>query len=193
MINNKADYLAYLMQDSIANYRSSIKERIHGDECWKFIVCLRRKEYYSTKHGIEKYLFMPLMLFNNFRLHSLAVKCGYSIPANICGKGLALPHRGTIVINGNARIGENCRIHQGVTIGSTSGSVEAAKIGNNVFIGAGAVIVGDITIADDVSIGANAVVTKSITEKGTTWAGIPAKKVSDKDSHQNLAPKLFEE
>ena len=64
-------------------------------------------------------------------------------------------------MNSNAVIGDNCRIHQGVTIGSTGGSDASAKIGNNVFIGAGASIIGDIEIADDVSIGANAVVTKS--------------------------------
>ena len=85
-----------------------------------------------------------------------------------CGKGLALPHRVTIAINGATKIGENCRIHQGVTIGSTSGSMESAVIGNNVFIGSGANIIGGLSIADDVAIGANAVVVKTINEAGTT-------------------------
>lgn len=107
------------------------------------------------------------------------------------GKGLSLPHKGTIVINTTAQIGENCRIHEGVTIGSTNGSKIAATIGNNVFIGSGAKIIGDIHIADDVAIGANAVVVKSIYESGTTWAGNPARKVSDNNSHSNLAPGLF--
>ena len=86
----------------------------------------------------------------------------------------------------------NCRIHEGVTIGSTSGSKQAAIIGNNVFIGSGAKIIGAITIADDVAIGANAVVVKDILEPGTTWAGNPARKISDRNSHSNLAPKLFQ-
>jgi serine O-acetyltransferase len=72
-----------------------------------------------------------------------------------------------------------------VNIGSTNGS-KAPKLGNNVFIGTGAKIIGDITIADNVAIGANAVVVKSITEPGTTWGGIPAKKISDHDSRSNM-------
>lgn len=114
--------------------------------------------------------------------------CGFTIPINVCEKGIALPHRGTIVINTTARIGENCRIHQGVSIGSTNGSKKSAIIGKNVFIGSGAQIIGEVIIEDDVAIGANAVVTRSILEKGTTWGGIPAKKISDKNSHMNLCP-----
>lgn len=104
--------------------------------------------------------------------------------------GLALAHPGTIVINGNAKIGKNCRIHEGVTIGATNGSGDSAIIGDNVFIGTGAKIIGKVSIADDVAIGANAVVVKSILEAGTTWAGIPAVKISEKNSHSNLSPLL---
>lgn len=43
---------------------------------------------------------------------------------------------------------------------------------------------GNIVIADDVAIGANVVVVKSITEAGTTWAGVPARKISDNNSHK---------
>lgn len=51
-----------------------------------------------------------------------------------------------------------------------------------IVIGSGARIIGPITIADDVVIGANAVVTHSITEKGITVAGNPARKISDRSS-----------
>ena len=53
-------------------------------------------------------------------------------------------------------------------------------------------MVGAVRIADDVSIGAGAVVTKDITEAGTTWAGVPARKISDNDSHSNLCQALFQ-
>jgi serine O-acetyltransferase len=71
-----------------------------------------------------------------------------------------------------------------VTIGAqgsydTSG---APQIGNRVYIGSGARVIGNIKIADDVVIGANAVVTKDILESGTTWAGIPARKIANKGS-----------
>ena len=38
----------------------------------------------------------------------------------------------------------------------------------------------NVKIADGVIIGANAVVTKDITEAYTSWAGVPAKKISNK-------------
>ena len=192
MIQSREELRNYIKADVAANWREDTKVKIFGDDGWNFIVTLRKKEYYeSFSTGKKICCFIPVIV-NKIRLYRLAVKCGYTIPANVCGKGLGLPHRGTIVINTTARIGMNCRIHEGVTIGSTSGSKQAAIIGNNVFIGSGAKIIGAITIADDVAIGANAVVVKDILEPGTTWAGNPARKISDRNSHSNLAPKLFQ-
>lgn len=193
MILTKDDYINYVKCDACANWRTTCRAKLFGDESWKFILCMRRLEYWKTFSGIKKVLFVFPVMLNKLRFHRLSVLNGYSIPIGVCGKGLALPHRGTIVINREVKIGENCRIHQGVTIGSTSGSTKAARIGNNVFIGANASIIGDIDIADDVAIGANSVVTKSIKESKTTWGGIPARKISENDSHSNLSPLLFEE
>jgi serine O-acetyltransferase len=123
--------------------------------------------------------------------HKYSVKLGFSIPLNVFGPGLSIAHYGTIVVSDAAKVGKNCRIHEGVNIGATNGSFKAPEIGDNVFIGTGAKIIGDITIADDVAIGANAVVVKSILEKGVTYGGVPAKKISANNSHANLAPKLF--
>ena len=53
-------------------------------------------------------------------------------------------------------------------------------------------MIGNICIAPDVAIAANAVVVTNIQEAGTTWGGIPAKKISNKDSHDNLNPKVFD-
>ena len=71
------------------------------------------------------------------------------------------------------------------------GGNAAATIGDNVFIGTGAKIIGDITIANDVAIGAGAVVTKDILEAGITVAGVPAKKVSDHNSHSFIDPRVI--
>ena len=110
------------------------------------------------------------MQFNKF-----SYKLGYTIPLNVIGSGLALPHYGTIVINSKSKIGKNCRIHVGVNIGANGGSNAAPQIGDDVYIGPGAKIIGDIIIADGVIIGANAVVCKSIDFPNTVWAGVPAK------------------
>ena len=192
MIRTKQDLKAYLLADAMANGRSSTKASFFGDEIWKFIVALRRAEFYTNRTGFSKKLTLPCRIFYKFKLHHLGLKLGYSIPINVVGKGFAPVHYGTIVIAAGATVGENCRIHEGVTIGATNGSAKAATIGNNVFLASGAKIIGEVTIADDVAIAANAVVTKSITEAGTTWGGVPAKKISDNDSHSNLSKLLFE-
>lgn len=89
---------------------------------------------------------------------------------NCFGKGLSISHIGTIVVNHEARIGENCRLHVCVNIGTGS-----PQIGNNVYIGPGAKIFGRIKIADSIKIGANAVVNKDFLIKGKTIVGVPAK------------------
>lgn len=180
MVNSKKQLNFYLSQDALATGRSSTKAHLFGDEIWKWQICLRKLEYHTnTGHRI-------LSLLYRFRFHHLSIKLGYEIPINICEEGLSLPHRGSIVIGHGAKIGKFCRIQEGVTIGATNGSNNCAVIGNNVFIASGAKIIGDIFVASDVAIGANAVVTKNIAEPGTTWGGIPAKKISDNNSHSNL-------
>jgi len=180
MITTNKDLKYYLEQDAIALYREKQKQpKLFGDELWKFQIILRKAEYYTNSYRIyKKSIYLLHYAWYRFLLHKRSIKLGFSIPINVFGPGLSIAHYGTIVISPAAKIGKNCRIHDGVNIGSTSGSHLAPQIGNNVFIGTGAKIIGDITIADDVSIGANAVVVRSISEKGVTYGGIPAKKLA---------------
>lgn len=55
------------------------------------------------------------------------------IPLNVFGPGLYIAHFGSIVVNGNARVGENCRIQESTTIGATNGATTAPYLGNNIF------------------------------------------------------------
>ena len=101
-------------------------------------------------------------------MNHLICACSVSIDAEI-GDRTVFYHRGIgCVVHPKAVIGEDCKIFQGVTIGSKWSKAsclgEAPRIGNNVMIGAGAVILGDITIGDNSIIGANAVVTHSVPE-----------------------------
>ena len=109
--------------------------------------------------------------------------CDFKIKTEI-GKGLHIPHPIGIVINGKAKIGNNCTIMQQVTIGNKLNDDKIPEIGNNVFIGAGAKIIGNIKIEDNVIIGANAVVTKSI-PKNCIVAGIPAKIIRKRNETTN--------
>lgn len=82
------------------------------------------------------------------------------------GPGLFLPHtQGTVI--GAARIGSNCTIYQGVTIGARELDMDFSLerrpvIGDGVLIGAGAKVLGPIEIGADVRIGSNANVVTSL-------------------------------
>ncbi len=194
MITTKEELNYYILQDAISSKRSGkyfIKPRLFGDEIWKFQLILRKTEYYfNLYNSSKKHLFIPYIWYR-YLFHKTSVKLGFSIPLNVFGPGLAIPHYGTITVNSMAKVGKNCRLHEGVNIGATNGSKKAPCIGDNVFIGTGAKIIGDIVIADNVVIGANAVVVKSITESGGTYGGVPAKKISSNDSHMHLPSELF--
>lgn len=191
MIDSKQAYQYYLEQDRIALGRKRDRHpRLFGDEIWKLEILLRRVEYdRNCRHGAAGKL---IGKWHKMRFHRLSVRLGMTIPPGVFGPGLSIPHYGTIVVHGNARAGRNCRLQEGVTIGATNGSHEAAVIGDNCYFGSGAKVIGAVRIADDVAIGANAVVTRNITEPGTTWAGIPARKISGQNSHSNLCRALFE-
>ena len=147
----------------------------------RYQLALRRAEYYTNCK--KSFISKPFVLYFRLRHRILGNKCGYSIPLNTCGKGLNLAHVGTVIINANAKIGDYCRIHADVNIGTSAGSGDQApEIGNCVYIGPGAKIFGKIAIADGIAIGANAVVNKSFLTPGITIAGIPAKQISEKGS-----------
>lgn len=85
------------------------------------------------------------------------------------------------MVNHEAKIGNNCNINHGVTIGTTYGGQYPGTpiIHNNVYIGPGAKIIGGITIGSNVAIGANCVVTKPISDNGVV-VGVPGKIISYK-------------
>ena len=189
MIKSKDDLKYYLEQDRIALYKKTKRPRPAGDEIWQYEILLRKTEYVlNCKRGAVGKL---MGTWYHYRLRKLGRRlCGFHIPPNTFREGLSIAHWGPIVVHPSARIGKNCRIQQSVTIGATNGGTQAAVIGDNVFIGPCSSIIGEVTIADDIAIGAGSVVTKSFTESGITIGGVPAKKISDNNSHSNLAPGL---
>lgn len=149
-----------------------------------FMFLLRAKEW-TVNARVPAILRLSVAVM--FRRQS--VRLGFSIPPNTFGPGLAIVHYGPIVVNGNARIGANCRTHVCVTIGGGGGLVDpqavcglAPVLGDNVYIGSGAKIFGPIRIADHCAIGANAVVNSSFEKPGCSIAGVPARVISDKGS-----------
>lgn len=189
MIKSKQEYKYYLEADRIALGKKRKKPRLFLDEVWVFQRLLRKVEYY--KNCKNSYFYRPYYYYLYLKYHLLGIFLGFLIEPNVFGPGLSISHPGTIVVNGNARVGENCRIHVCTVIGTKAGAGYedlTPKIGNNVYIGPGAKIFGDIEIADGIAIGANSIVNKSFTEPNIGIAGIPAKKINDRGS-ENLVPK----
>lgn len=155
------------------------------DNIWKYEILLRKCEYYNNSK--RTLLHKILYAFYHLRRRMLGQKLGYTIGMNVFGPGLGLAHYGTIVINGNARFGKNCRVHQGVTVGSTNGSTEAPQVGDNCFLGSGCSVIGNIKLGNNVAVGAGAVVVNTFDEDNITLGGVPAKVISKKGSHENLS------
>jgi serine O-acetyltransferase len=107
-----------------------------------------------------------------WRLQVRAMRLGYTIPVNVVGPGLKLPHWGTVVISAQARVGPGCTIHPGVSIGLHHG--RAPTLGARVYVGPGAKVFGALHVGEGAVIGANAVVTSDV-EAGASVVGIPAR------------------
>lgn len=192
MIKSKRELKMYLEQDRLALHCQRKKPTLFGDAIWKYEIRLRRTEWYWYS---GKYLRNPLnaarFLFSKRLLNRKAMKLGFSIPLNVFREGLSIAHYGTIVVNSHALVGCNCRIQEGVNLGSTGGTDAAPRVGSNVFIGTGAKLIGGIQVADNVAIAANAVVVKDIVEPNTTWGGVPAKKLSNHGAKAFIDHRVF--
>ena len=181
MIRNYTEYREYVTEDMhhFFSHRPTAAERAQNP-IWRYQRLLRRCEWIRNSWRLPASV-NPCYIFNKIRLRRLGIRLGFSISENTCGKGLSLPHYGSIIIHPDCRIGENCRIHAGVNIGSDARGDGVPRIGNNVYIGPGAKLFGDITIGNNCVIGANAVVNKSFPE-GVSVGGVPACVISEKDS-----------
>lgn len=103
---------------------------------WHFQKRLRKTEYLINSGHVLRGAFSSILLTR------LKIKTGFNIPINSCGKGLKLMHLGSVLINGNSDIGEDCSIHINTSIVAGGRNNGAPIIGNHCVIGVGAVILG---------------------------------------------------
>lgn len=167
MIDSRRDLKFYIKEDQKANLG-------FNGICVKYLKLLRKTEFhFNCKHKIRFKIASTM-----FKL--LSIFTGIYIPINTFGYGLGLFHYGAIVVNPTARFGNYCVIQNCVNV--------AANVcgGDYIYLAPGAKINENKMIADHVIIGTNAVVTHDCLEKSSTYAGVPARKISEKGFYPNF-------
>jgi serine O-acetyltransferase len=128
----------------------------------RFMLALRLATYLRRGGGPAR---LPALLLGLW-LTRAKWRFGFDLhPDTEIGPGLLLSgHPGGIVVNSEARIGRNCNLGHGVTLGKTNRGERAGVpvLGDRVWVGAGARIVGRVTIGDGAVIGPNAVITTDV-------------------------------
>ncbi len=121
-----------------------------------------------------------------FRLVETAV--GISLPKSaVIGPGLRIWHFGGIFLHPAVRIGKNCTLRQGVTIGNRVADGPVPVIGDDVDFGAYAQVLGDVRIGNGCHIGAMSVVLCDVPD-GATAVGVPARVIQKFDATQAAKP-----
>lgn len=124
-------------------------------------IIYRKAHFYSSQSGIMNRI---LGIYYRYKLNVVSRKYLFQIPYSVTiGKGFNFVHFGRVIVAPSVKIGRNCNLFTGVTIGSTVRYMGGVKmgvptIGNDVWIGPNAVIVGKVNIDDNVLIAANSYV-----------------------------------
>lgn len=139
-----------------------------------------KKYYKSHKYALNNRKILAFYYrYKNLKKYGCVIS-----PYCDIGKNLSLPHPLSVVIGGynnsnHVKIGDNCTIYQGVTIGQSND--EFPIIGNNVTIYSGAKVIGNVKVGNNVIIGANAVVINDIPDNCVV-AGVPAKVIKEMEA-----------
>jgi serine O-acetyltransferase len=148
---------------------------------FKYFVIIRLLQGIN-RHSILR---LPLVLLKRRYMF----KYGFQISdRTVIGHGFFLGHFGNVVINPDVKIGNNCNISHGVTIGKTNrGKLKGSPTLNDlVWVGTNSVIVGNITIGSNVLIAPNSYINFSIPNNSIV-VGNPGKiKYSENPTHNYI-------
>lgn len=124
---------------------------------------------------------------NFFRnLIFLISRCYIPSSAEI-GEGTIFGYGGMcLVIHANAKVGKNCVIGHGVTIGAAEGFAgrlanKCPEIGDNCYIATGSKILGDIKVGNNCTIAAGAIVLKDVPDNAVI-VGVPGRIIKMNES-----------
>lgn len=91
------------------------------------------------------------------------------------GPGLRLQHPFNIVIGPGARIGRNCILFNGVTLGNARPDILVTRmpvVGDGCILGTGAKILGAVAVEEGLLVGANVLVRKDLARGGDYFANL---------------------
>lgn len=108
-------------------------------------------------------------------------------PAAVIGRRFFIDHGMGVVIGETAKIGDDCTLYHGVTLGGTTWNKgkRHPTLGNNVVIGAGGKVLGPIKVGDGARIGSNSVVVQEV-PVGATVVGIPGRIVQESKPSERM-------
>lgn len=140
-----------------------------GLRAFRIVYLYRKRHEHKAKRHLLRYKFWSLIMLQ------LEKDIHFDESAEI-GNGLKIIHCVGLVI-APAKIGDNCTIHQNVTVGHNykkNGKNFYPVIGNNVTLACGSAVLGPVTIGNNVLIAANAVVVSDVPDNCVV-GGVPAK------------------
>lgn len=142
-------------------------------ESFHYLFWFRVGSHILRRKGlINKVLLRFIKMKHRHNCHRLGIQIELGTKI---GPGFHFGHYSNIVITCKAKIGSNCTIHQGVTIGRTFNDGSGApNIGNNVIIFPNSILIGGVSVGDNAIISAGSIVIKDVESK-TVVGGNPAK------------------
>jgi serine O-acetyltransferase len=170
-------HLVYLMRSDLFRYTGNITwllfiKHVMFYPGFKYSFLMRLCAYLQHKVYLWPAYLIARLLYRHYTF-----RYGISIPFTTdVGAGFFIGHFGGIVVHSDVKIGKNCNISHGVTLGQTNRGTRAGcpTIGNNVYIGPGAKVIGKIQIGSNVAIGANCVVIDDVPDNAVV-VGVPGR------------------
>jgi serine O-acetyltransferase len=144
---------------------------------WAIAVYRFGRRILKSPPGAERDVLLKVYWFC-FRVIETVTGISLPLEAEI-GPGLRIYHFGNVFVHSQAKIGRNCTLRQGVTIGNRTEGGGVPIIEDNVEFGAYAQVLGNVRIGAGAKIGAMSVVLCDV-PAGATAVGVPARIIPGK-------------